>query len=176
LTPCPQAANALELFNFVSADLNSYQPVVPSHQSPDSSSGFDDSFLSNEPAFPKSLYLIEPLFSSYELNPVARGAQTSIPAPEDLDLDAWIVPLPQEAPSLTAIEEAEIPEKRPKKGKKGKGKDVGSSTNGRKVKQNRNVDLLTPAESDHEEKNLLEEVWSHFLCNVLRVYCFAAEG
>ncbi len=153
--------------------------MAHSHSFPDTPSGFEDSLLSNEPAFPKSLYLIEPLFSSYELNPVASGAQTSVPAPEDLDLDAWIVPVPQEAPSLTAIDEAEVAEKRPKKGKKGKGKDVGSPTNRRKIKRNRNVDLLTPAESDHEileEKTLLEEVRSHFLCNILRVDGFAAEG
>ena len=42
------------------------------------------------------MLLINPLFSAYELNSVNTAAQSSIPVPESLDLDVWIVPPPRE--------------------------------------------------------------------------------
>lgn len=167
-----QASIALELFNLISADLNSYQPIRPSYPFPGSSSELEDSHLSDKLAFPKSLYLLEPLFSSYEMNPVASGAQSSVPVPEDLDLDAWFVPPPQESSSITFVEDAEVAGGKSKKGKKGKGKDVGSSANGRKMKHKRNEDLLTPTESDHETLEEKARVRSCFLCNNWTVYLF----
>ena len=44
----------------------------------------------SEPHFPKSLYLIQPLFATYPLNPVAPEAQASVAVPKGLDLNAWI--------------------------------------------------------------------------------------
>jgi AP-3 complex subunit delta-1 len=41
---------------------------------------------------PPSLSLLEPLFLSYELNPVNPRAQGMVAPPESLDLDSWIVP------------------------------------------------------------------------------------
>lgn len=103
---------------------------------------------SNEPTFPKSLYLIGPLFSSYELNTIASGAQASLPAPEGLDLDAWIVPLREPTPQPQQ-ETEEVTKS--KKSKKGKGKAAVLSVNGKKkVKGNGHADMLTPVESDHE--------------------------
>lgn len=51
---------------------------------------------SSEPEFPKSFYLISPLTSAYDLNPVAPEAQASVPIPEGLNLDMWIIPPPTE--------------------------------------------------------------------------------
>jgi AP-3 complex subunit delta-1 len=142
-----QASNALQLFDFVSADINSYQPKgLPSADS--SATLIGDLPGSNEPTFPKSLYLIGPLFSSYELNTIASGAQASIPAPEGLDLDAWIVP-PRD-PTPQPQQESEEAMKK-KKLKKGKGKAAGLSVNGKKkMKGNGHADMLMPVESDHE--------------------------
>ncbi|KAG8876261.1 AP-3 complex subunit delta [Tulasnella sp. 331] len=47
---------------------------------------------SAEPQYPKSLRLIAPMFSAYELNAVATEAQESIRLPLGLDLDFVIVP------------------------------------------------------------------------------------
>ncbi|KIY50457.1 Adaptor protein complex AP-3 delta subunit, partial [Fistulina hepatica ATCC 64428] len=105
-----RAANALQLFGFIQADLNTYQPK------PESAFAFAESSSSSpEPRFPKSLYLIKPLTSAYELGSVAPEAQARVPIPAGLDLDAWIVPPP--------VEEEELP-KAVKKSKKGKGKEV----------------------------------------------------
>lgn len=82
-----------------------------------------------EPRFPKSLYLIRPLFTTYELNPVASTAQASVPIPEGLDLDAWIVPSQQDR-VIDEDEDVDDMTRKAKKSKKGKGKE----TDGGKVK------------------------------------------
>lgn len=150
-----QASNALQLFDFVSADINSYHPKGIS-SSDNSATVTEDPFGSNEPAFPKSLYLIGPLFSSYELNTIACGAQASLPAPEGLDLDTWIVP-PRE-PTPQPQQETAIT----KKSRKGKGKAAVLSVNAKKkMKGDEHADMLTPVESDHETsegKALREQV------------------
>lgn len=56
------------------------------------------------------------MFASYELNPVSVHAQASVPVPDGLDLDAWIVPPPKE-PSPEKVDAK-------KKVKKGKGKET----------------------------------------------------
>ena len=155
-----QASNALQLFNFVSADINSYQPKgLPST---DISSAMEDLSGSSEPSFPKSLYIIGPLFGSHELNTIANGAQASIPAPEGLDLDAWIVPLRDPSPQPQQ-ETEEVAKK--KKGRKGKGKAVGSSVDGKK-KSKGNEHMLAPVGSDYEtleDKAIREQVRTHLL-------------
>jgi len=88
-----QAANILQLFTFIKHDLAAYRPRAESGLADALSSGFDPV---DELSFPKSLYLIRPLVSSYELGPVAAAAQASVPLPDGLDLDAWIVPAMQE--------------------------------------------------------------------------------
>jgi AP-3 complex subunit delta-1 len=44
-----------------------------------------------EPSYPKSLFLVQPLFTGYEMNPVGYRAQESVKVPEGLDLDAVLV-------------------------------------------------------------------------------------
>uniref|UniRef100_A0A0W0GBD1 AP-3 complex subunit delta n=1 Tax=Moniliophthora roreri TaxID=221103 RepID=A0A0W0GBD1_MONRR len=119
-----RAANTVQLFNFIQTDLNSHRP-----KSDVLASTSLDPIV--EPNFPKSLFLIHPLFSSHVLNPVAQTAQASVPIPEDLDLDAWIVP-----PPIVAEPKAEE-DKKVKKGRKGKGKEVNGSKskNGKKRRE-----------------------------------------
>ncbi|KII93311.1 hypothetical protein PLICRDRAFT_672814 [Plicaturopsis crispa FD-325 SS-3] len=129
-----RAANTLQLFNFIRADLSAYRPRPENGFGyPDASSSAAGFAAPSEPRFPKSLYLIRPLFTSYELNPVATTAQASVPVPEGLDLDSWFVPPPP--PSRVADEEVEEAAK-VKKVKKGKGKEVNGtkSKNGKKAK------------------------------------------
>ncbi|RXW22674.1 hypothetical protein EST38_g3183 [Candolleomyces aberdarensis] len=127
-----RAANTLGLFTFVAADLNSFKPSPPSDAAP-SGSAFESTSLS----FPKSLLLIQPLLSSYELNPVAASAQASVPIPEGLDLDEWFV-LPPPEPVL---ERAESSEKKNKKIKKGKEKQVNGGKKSDKKKKTKDVGL-----------------------------------
>ena len=95
-----------QLLAFVQADLHSHRPKMEDalevREAESSTFGMYNSF---EPQFPKSLYLIQPLFTSYDLNPVAPTAQASVPVPQGLDLDTWIVSPPRDAleddPSLT---------------------------------------------------------------------------
>ena len=109
-----------------------------------------------ELAFPKSLYLIWPLVSSYELGPVAPAAQASVPVPEGLDLDAWIVPAMQE-PADDAIEKS-------KKSRKGKEKETSNRTRAKgskkKRKEDSNVEELVPEapEETAEERAERERV------------------
>ncbi|KAI1793066.1 Adaptor protein complex AP-3 delta subunit [Ganoderma leucocontextum] len=128
-----RAAELLQLFTFVHADLSAYKPQPRNNLTYGESSmglsaeGFGEpsSTVSPspilEPHFPKSLYLIKPLFGAYELNAVALSAQASVPVPDGLDLDAWIVPF-QDEPSLVPGDAAgEALEG--KKGKKAKRKE-----------------------------------------------------
>ena len=71
--------------------------------------------------------LINPLFSAYELNSVNTAAQSSIPVPESLDLDVWIVPPPREftVPEVAPADETEGERPSIKKKLKSKGKRKG---------------------------------------------------
>ncbi|KAJ7897229.1 Adaptor protein complex AP-3 delta subunit [Mycena olivaceomarginata] len=84
-----RAANTVQLFAFIQADLNAYKPKPVDNPFAEAASSFDP-IGTAEPRFPKSLYLIQPLHEVYELNPVALAAQASVPIPDGLDLDAWI--------------------------------------------------------------------------------------
>lgn len=156
----------------MNADIQVFRPR-PSISYGEDEEGFGGaSSPSVEPRFPKSLFLVHPLFSVYELNPVAASAQASVPIPDGLDLDAWIVPPPREE----TIDEGEgrgDAAVKVKKSKKGKGKAIG---NGKSKKQKRG-DVLeyepedddtsaaqTPIETE-EEKAERERVSCHF-CRV----------
>ncbi|KAG9222260.1 hypothetical protein CCMSSC00406_0006557 [Pleurotus cornucopiae] len=122
-----RAANAIQLFNFIQADLSAYPSKATDHTGEQSG----ETIFTDEPNFPKSLFLLNPLFAS-ELNPVAVNAQASVPVPAGLDLDAWIVPPP--VVNETVDQEAGSSDlKKVKKSKKGKGKEI--TANGTKSKK-----------------------------------------
>lgn len=116
--------------------------------------------------------MIHPLFAAYELNPVSVNAQASVPVPEGLDLDAWIVPPPRE---VRTVEEDETGDRKGKKSKTGKGKakakDVNGKTKSGKKKQREEHDsvVLTPAEpevetpEEKEERKRVSHLRSHVL-------------
>ena len=123
-----------------------------------------------EPRFPKSLYLIHPLFSGYDLNPVGINAQASVAIPEGLDLDSWIVPPPREAVPHNIDDEKGGSGKKVRS-KKGKGKDaVPAATNKKnKGKENGYHTTLISADSEetHEERAQRETVWFLFFIHNL---------
>lgn len=81
-----QAAIFGQLLQFLKADLSTYgQAQVPTADS-------------DGPIFPKSLQLIHPLSSTFELNAVAPEAQDKVRLPEGLDLDMDLVPVTVRAP------------------------------------------------------------------------------
>jgi len=112
----------VQLFNFVRADLASHRLEGVS------TVGVPSDETNESPAYPRSLLLINPLSSAYELNSVNIAAQDSIPVPESLDLDAWIVPPPREftVPDAGTEDDTQGGERRSAKKKvkssKGKGK------------------------------------------------------
>ena len=142
-----QAANTLQLFNFISADINSFLPNMRSSPLP----GSEPPSRSDELRFPKSLYLIQPLVAPYELNPVAATAQASVVPPEGLNLDAWFV----EPPSEVQADDSDIV--KTKKMKKGKARDHVSNANlsGKKTSKNGDGALINTNDSDLET---LEEI------------------
>lgn len=101
-----QALNILHLFSFILADLSSYVPPPPSAPPPpDDPDAFPTSRpsspVNSTPTHPKSLLLLSPLFAAaYALPPVSLRAQSSIGAPEGLDLDTplydWSAELAEE--------------------------------------------------------------------------------
>ncbi|KAF8807917.1 Ap3d1 protein [Phlegmacium glaucopus] len=145
-----RAANTLQLFNFISADINSYLPNLLVASS--SSSQLDGPPLrSDELRFPKSLYLIQPLVNPYELNPVAATAQASVVPPEGLNLDAWFVEPPSEVVSHIRADDADV--EKMKRSKKGKAKELGFNANlsGKKTsKKNGDRALINTMDSDVE--------------------------
>lgn len=143
-----QAANTLQLFTFIQADLNTYRPKPESGFGVAEATASFDPIGSAEPRFPKSLYLIRPLFFSHELNPVALTAQTSVPVPEGLDLDAWIVQPPKDVVD-NGIADADKSTERKLKRKKGKGKEqngVKLKSGKERWKDDSNDVVLTPEE------------------------------
>jgi len=111
----------VQLFNFIRADLASHRPEEVS------TVGVPSDETNQSPAYPRSLLLINPLSSAYELSSVNIAAQDSIPVPESLDLDAWIVPPPREftVPDTVTEDDTQGGERRSAKKKvksKGKGK------------------------------------------------------
>ena len=70
-----------QLLQFVKADLSSTPKGSPEAEDVDS------------PYFPKSLRLIHPLSSTFNMNAVEPEAQANVPIPEGLDLENNIVPL-----------------------------------------------------------------------------------
>ena len=53
--------------------------------------GFAEDNAETTPKYPKSLFLLLPLFDSYELNPVGYKAQERVSLPDGLDLDTPLV-------------------------------------------------------------------------------------
>lgn len=91
-----RAANISQLFQFIEADLAARKPPSGvANESAEAIEGMDEGFASssgsNDPPFPKSLFLLQPLFSSYEMTSVAYKAQESVRIPEGIDLDTEIV-------------------------------------------------------------------------------------
>ncbi|KZT27607.1 Adaptor protein complex AP-3 delta subunit [Neolentinus lepideus HHB14362 ss-1] len=119
-----RAANLLGLFTFIEADMASYRPAKENSTDfgGDSSSGFNTDTAA-EPSYPKSLYLLQPLFTSYELNTVATDAQDKVLRPEGLDLDAWIVAPPNDPVTEVVVADVELSIRPKTKKKKGKGKE-----------------------------------------------------
>lgn len=131
----------LQLFRFIDADLNSFRPKISSLDLPDDNvSGFAPE---DDLHFPKSLYLIQPLSASYQLNPVAKVAQASVPIPEGLDLDAWIVH-PPEDPVQDVAESIDR-----KKKSKGKGTS-GEKKNSKKKRKGDDGELIALASPEPE--------------------------
>ncbi|KAI0076052.1 Adaptor protein complex AP-3 delta subunit [Panus rudis PR-1116 ss-1] len=155
-----RAANITQLFTFIRADLNAFRPVASTGYAYDdvaASSSFDGV---SEPRFPKSLYLIRPLFNSYDLNPVAPNAQESVPVPEGLDLNTWIVP-PRQEPSVLHDEDMLEDEPKTKKGKKGKRKEAGGGKLKAKKKRSGEgplqPDVLEPSAAETEAERAERE-------------------
>ncbi|KAH7886244.1 adaptin N terminal region-domain-containing protein [Phlebopus sp. FC_14] len=152
-----RAANILQLFTFIKHDLASHRPKGENGFTDVASSTFDPIA---EPSFPKSLYLIHPLFSTCELNPVAPAAQASVPVPDGLDLDAWIVPSMEEP--LVIDEEEEVVDRKVKKSKKGKEKESASGTpvktkGGKKKRKEDNASLEEQEQEETPEQRAERE-------------------
>lgn len=160
-----QAANTLQLFAFIRADLATFKPKPKPPPQSEFEIGFSNGFAEPpgsplEPNFPKSLFLIRPLNSSYELNPVAREAQASVPIPEGLDLDPWIIAPPREDIVSTVDGTTNgAPKKKKGKGKEKMGKETGKAKSG-KTKAISLVDVESGDTAD--EKAELERV-SHIM-------------
>ncbi|KAG8971343.1 AP-3 complex subunit delta [Tulasnella sp. 425] len=98
-----RAATFGQLLRFLKADLATYgQAQVPTADS-------------DGPIFPKSLQLIHPLSSTFELNAVAPEAQDKVRLPEGLDLDMDLVPVTIRAPPELTGNAPPKPKRRRKK-------------------------------------------------------------
>ncbi|KAG1868262.1 adaptin N terminal region-domain-containing protein [Suillus subalutaceus] len=152
-----RAANVLQLLIFIKRDVAMYKPKQENGFSDPSTAAFDPVL---EPTFPKSLYLIQPLFSSHELNPVASIAQASVAVPEGLDLDAWIVPSMQDRVAEEG-DDGEVTERKIKRNKKGKEKESASRTKvksgKKKQKEGHYQEELAPQEEETAEEKAERE-------------------
>lgn len=93
-----QACQFVQLFEMIKVDIHKNPPrptsspsnviEMPNAFAEDSGPNSDhDDAPSKEPDYPKSLYLLQPLFTAYELNSIGYKAQERVSLPEGLDLD-----------------------------------------------------------------------------------------
>ncbi|KAG9083251.1 AP-3 complex subunit delta [Ceratobasidium sp. 370] len=143
-----RATNALQLFRFIQADVRGFE--VKQTTVVESSEGTAAEPPSGEPSYPKSMYLLQPLRVSFELNYVAPHAQSAVPVPEGLDLDRWIVPPPK-----VKHQEDDV-SKKPKKSK-AKGKEKGATGKKGKKKAEPEVEEA-PEEKAAREKARAERL------------------
>jgi AP-3 complex subunit delta-1 len=152
-----RAANVRQLLIFIKHDVAMYKPKQENGFSDPNAAAFDPV---SEPSFPKSLYLIQPLFSSHELNPVASIAQASVPVPEGLDLDAWIVPSMQDRVTEEG-DDGDVTERKVKRNKKGKDKESANrmkvKSGKKKQKEGHYQEELAPQEEETAEEKAERE-------------------
>lgn len=74
-----------QLLDFVDADLSI-------HISNTDGPTLEDGFASGNPPYPKSLFLLKPLFTSHQLSAVASHAQLAVSIPDGLELEHDFVP------------------------------------------------------------------------------------
>lgn len=153
---CKQAANTLQLLTFVHKDFMTHRPRSTGFAGPEVSR-FDQ--ISFEPDFPKSLYLLRPLFTSYELKPVGKNAQRSVPIPEGLDLSAWVIP------SQEFSQDKEISEELAAKSIKGKHKDASQGKVKKRKKKTTQVEDKEISSREVEEFSLLEQQEHERVCS-----------
>jgi len=101
-----------------------------------------------DPHFPKSLLLVRPLHTAYELKPVGPEAQRQVKPPPGLDLDAWIVPPLKKVAPARAVDEEEVTIR--KKKKKGKEKTI-SGGDEASVKKKKKSGTATPDVKKHSD-------------------------
>ncbi|KAI9632944.1 putative delta adaptin-like subunit of the clathrin associated protein complex [Dioszegia hungarica] len=100
-----ERAAELDVFlKIIAADLGSHKPPISANATAistdipglevgfGSSTGTGPAGAGDQPNYPKSLFLLQPLFTAHELNAVGSSAQAAVPIPEGLDLDRDIVP------------------------------------------------------------------------------------
>ncbi|KAH7105064.1 Adaptor protein complex AP-3 delta subunit [Auriculariales sp. MPI-PUGE-AT-0066] len=153
-----RAANIFNLLSFLRADLAAHTPVSPpvarfkpatmdldpaAYPFADSEKDDDDPELAQNLKFPKSLLLLNPLFSSV----IGRTAAHPVPIPVGLDLDAWFVPPPKPAEDTYGVPK---PKSKKSKGKEraATGDDTGTTKPKKKKKK---VDGVIVAEPVHVE-------------------------
>ncbi|KZV96926.1 hypothetical protein EXIGLDRAFT_764838, partial [Exidia glandulosa HHB12029] len=168
-----RAANIVALLAFLRADLAAHtpQPVSPRAELDPDAYGFAEPEPQQEIGslhFPKSLLLLQPLFSTPDFGPVAPDAQASVPLPVGIDLDAWIVPPP--APVRPVVEKEDYDEPSTRKNGKAKTKGKGKEKeNGEPVKKKKKRDvggtdvtspqpLETPEERAERERKKAERL------------------
>lgn len=147
-----RACEFSRLFEFLQKDLEGYKPPPPKPNLPTASASSSSSSSSLTPApvddatatwgsteplastsastsvpkGPKSLHLLAPLFSPAPLGPVGEQAQSKVPLPPGMDLNAPIVPLSFTIPSLSrkgrSLEPGEANDSSAKAKSKGKSK------------------------------------------------------
>lgn len=155
----------MQLFVLIEADLGSFKPLsqAPEYLYEDDASNVfarDSVNSTGDLRFPRSLLLVRPLHTAYELRPVGPEVQRQIKPPPGLDLDSWIVPPPKKAVLARAIDEEGVTIK--KKKKKGKEKTIteGHETPVKKKKKGgattpdvkKYSDALTPEETAELER------------------------
>jgi hypothetical protein len=131
-----------QLFAFVRADLDAHRARAPAPAFDGPPTGFEDA---GGPAFPKSLFLLRPLFAARELGPVAPAAQASVPVPAGLDLDAWFVP-----PAPDAEDDGRA--RKARKGKEREGAPSGAKTKDGKRKKRREAEVEEEEAADEPDE------------------------
>lgn len=165
----------MQLFVLIEADLASFkpQPQAPEYLYEDDASNVfarDSANSTGGPRFPKSLLLVRPLHTAYELKPVGSEVQRQIKPPPGLDLDAWIVPPPKKA--VPANEEDMTIKKKKKKGKEKTITEGGETP----VKKKKKSGTATPDVKKYSDALTPEETAELQRVGILRNYLVSSNA
>jgi AP-3 complex subunit delta-1 len=137
---------------YLSSPLSTISDLTPSGVETDPAPPKNGTQEDEAPAYPKSLFLLQPLFTSHELNAVSAQAQDAVRLPEGLDLERDLVPGGGWAGSEAELLESSADEADKEADMLGQGGGAGMDELRRVIREGQKKDKRREGETPEERK------------------------